>query len=123
MEIKDTYTMGEFQTMDNNAINGLAAHLRGFRLVGFSYFHDDGEFETRVCQVADFIPTIRHDQSRELLDWAVREHEMDFMIRLREFWPRVVYFGDDLITIQGNDARAETIAFCAAMLVKAGRLK
>jgi hypothetical protein len=128
-----TYTLPELLALDNDALNKMAAELRGYRLCGFSYFQDDGDFESRVCHVSDYTPTDNFNQSRELLMWAMIEHDCFFNISIGDepfvefIWPDAPEMltsrnGADWREIPGDSARAEVAAFCAAMLAVAGRL-
>lgn len=126
----DTYSIESIAALDDSALNALAAELREWKLLesdhdswrgvtGNYYFeHENGEAE---CSEGDWSPTTDRNQSGELLRWAVTQG-VDFMIRLNRSRPRITIFGESLITIEANDARAETIAFCAAMLAMEGRL-
>lgn len=119
----DTYSIESLTALDNSALNELAAELRGYWISDdpmFKHFWLDADCNT-VSHVADWSPAVDRNQSGELLQWAIAKG-VDFMIRLNRSRPRITIFGESLITIEANDARAETIAFCAAMLAMEGRL-
>ena len=122
----DTYSIESITALDNSALNELAAKLRTLRHVCRST--NDWIWEDALGNFYDeiFLPATDRNQSRELLQWAIAKG-VDFMIRLNRSRPRITIFrstfGESLITIEANDARAETIAFCAAMLATEGRLR
>lgn len=82
-------------------------------------------------------PTTDRNESSKLLEWAAEQKDAVFSIHVENNFKRVDVGVPDLatqdssgrmlfdreFTIEGNDARAETIAFCAAMLAMAGRLQ
>lgn len=121
----------QLPTLDDDALDVLAAELRGWKVGGLLGKEEVDVWCTgektrydnyeRQIRLTDWTPTTNYNQSRELLDWAAKEHSMEFMVRIGNPHARVVYFGDEITTIQGNSPRAETTAFCAAMLVKMGR--
>lgn len=115
------YTIADLCALNNSALTRIAEELRGFQ-VSIAAHSPIG----RCC--TDF------NQSRELLTWAINEHDCSFNISIGdepfiEFtWPDAPEMlssrnGADWREIPGDSARAETIAFCAAMLAMAGRLK
>lgn len=135
-------TIDELQALPDKELNALAAKLRGWGLT-FGGIEVAGEivrehhFEGRdkngelgaIISVHDWTPATSHDQSRELLQWAGEIHCLWFGICVGSkcVEERVsVYLenGADKviqeILVPGNDARAETIAFCAAMLAIEG---
>ncbi len=121
MSEKQSYTIADLLAMPDDALNALAAELRGYTLSKTKIFWRDANEEV-ICHRRSFAPATDRNQIGELFDWAVKEHDMGFMIRIGGGYPRVVCLGDAWITIKGNSARAKTAAFCAAMLAQAGRL-
>lgn len=133
-----TYTIEELQAMPDADLNKLAAELRGWR-VAFGAVdtpagetvrehHWEGEDENgelgAIISLLDWQPASDRNQSGKLLMWAMKKHGLTFLIPFDltddeievTVWetrspikPRVV------LTISGNDARAETESFCAAM--------
>jgi hypothetical protein len=131
----DTYSIESLTALDNSALNELAAELRGWIFRESGILTDESGEEVRESECVVFKlgtasdsypyfwqPVKNRNQSGELLQWAIAKG-VDFMIRLNRSWPRITIFGESLITIEANDARAETIAFCAAMLAINGRLQ
>ena len=134
---KQSYTIADLLALDNDALNAMAAELRGWTLrveeyrIGHplieagvlrDYISADGR---TMSAVADYSPSLDRNQSRACLKHATTNGvRVDVCFR-----PEVAYttFYIEAIplmrTVQGNDARAETVAFCAAMLAMAGRLK
>lgn len=130
----DTYSIESLTALDNSALNELAAELRGWIFRESGILTDESGEEVRESECVVFKlgtasdsypyfwqPVKNRNQSGELLQWAIAKG-VDFMIRLNRSRPRITIFGESLITIEANDARAETIAFCAAMLAMEGRL-
>ena len=131
----DTYSIESIAALDDSALNALAAELRGWIFRESGILTDKSGEEVRESECVVFKlgtasdsypyfwqPVKNRNQSGELLQWAIAKG-VDFMIRLNRSWPRITIFGESLITIEANDARAETIAFCAAMLAINGRLQ
>lgn len=131
----DTYSIESITALDDSALNELAAELRGWIFRESGILTDESGEEVRESECVVFKlgtasdsypyfwqPVKNRNQSGELLQWAIAKGG-DFMIRLNRSWPRITIFGESLITIEANDARAETIAFCAAMLAINGRLQ
>lgn len=138
------YSIEELQALPNGDLSALAAELRGWKLSqGAQWWkYDDGrkvptftynDTEGPVMPVSDWVPTANRDQSGELLREAAKRRcyftilfcADDAMLyfgsnQLSVFTPN--HRGRQLATIPGNDARAETIAFCAAMLAMKERL-
>ena len=117
------YTIADLLALGNDALNSLAAELRGWTLSRSKIFWRDSDGEV-VCHRASFTPATDRNQSGELLRHAAKQ-DADIL----------VWTGNDRndidctinqthwFQISGNDARAETIAFCAAMLAMEGRLR
>jgi len=101
---------------------------------------DGNDDDYYIMPEREFLPATDRNQSRELLECA-RTKGAEFFIAFWRREPHVRYsisknpldwntayvtFYIEAIpllrTIPGNDARAETIAFCAAMLAMAGKL-
>lgn len=135
----DTYSIESIAALDDSALNALAAELRGWIFRESGILTDKSGEEVRESECVVFKlgtasdsypyfwqPVKNRNQSGELLQWAIAKG-VDFMIRLNRSRPRITIFrstfGESLITIEANDARAETIAFCAAMLATEGRLR
>lgn len=130
------YTLADLQAMANDDLNALAAELRGLKRIGGDNGGGDwlDEFDDFYDEV--FIPTTDRNQSGELLQWAAEQKDAVFSIHVENNFKRVDVGVPDLMTqdasgrmlfdreftIEGNDARAETIAFIAVMLAMAGRL-
>jgi hypothetical protein len=133
----DCYTIADLQALSNADLNALAAELRGWVLRIEEYQIGEPVIESGVLRdyvaadgrtmsaVADWSPCLDRNQSGKLLRHAEKQdiqfivhflNKMGASIHWREgdygFWNYV----------SGNDARAETIAFCAAMLAMEGRL-
>lgn len=130
METK-SYTLAELQAMPDNDLNAMAAELRGLRNIeGDGGIRDwiwvdvDGQFYDEI-----FLPTTDRNQSREILDWFVEaQWKAGYTIRygkiIRSVSVTAAADGDDVnVEVNGAGAKAETIAFCAAMQAMAGRLK
>ena len=130
----DTYSIESLTALDNSALNELAAELRGWIFRESGILTDESGEEVRESECVVFKlgtasdsypyfwqPVKNRNQSGELLQWAIAKG-VDFMIRLNRSRPRITIFGESLITIEANDARADTVAFCAAMLAMEGRL-
>ena len=134
------YTLAELQAMPSDDLSALAAELRGWKFSAAGILEDGSGQEVRQKNCVVFklgtasesypyfwsLATDRN-QSGELLQWLTRR-----------YWTVDVGFGlgnaaivamvddgelDKTIKIPGNDARAETVAFCAAMLAIKGRLR
>ena len=132
-------TISELQAMSDQELNALAAKLRGWKLLesdhgswrgvtGNYYFEsEDGEAE---CSEGDWTPATSRDQSGALLQWAVKRG-VRITVQFGS-WSGAVNDGNFLrcliadrypvrvFNLAENDARAETIAFCAAMLAIQG---
>lgn len=133
----DTYSIESITALDNSALNELAAKLRTLRHVCRST--NDWIWEDALGNFYDeiFLPATDRNQSRELLQWAMTQKDAVFSVHIEHSFKRVDVAVPDLatqdssgrmlfdreFTIEGNDARAETIAFCAAMLAINGRLQ
>ncbi len=123
------YTIEELQALPDGDLNALAAELRGFynHPLAFSLYDTNANGRSvEICEKSDWQPTTDRNQSGELLTWAWRTHGILFHIGFTGGasmgyvqYETAVEFG----TIKGNNARAETVAFCAAMLAMTGRLK
>jgi hypothetical protein len=125
-----TYTLPELLALDSDTLNKMAAELRGYRLVTeYDYNQRDCYLDDKgdcLYRVEDYSPATDRNQSGELLDYAEGQG-LGFMIDKRSKYipARTVCYGADakwLLHVPGNDARAETVAFCAAMLAMQGRL-
>lgn len=121
-------TVEQLQALSDEELNALAAKLRGWKLLesdhdswrgvtGNYYFEsEDGEAE---CSEGDWTPATSRDQSGELLEWAWRNRGILFHVGFTGGGsPGYVQFETPIThhMVRGNDARSETIAFCAAML-------
>jgi hypothetical protein len=127
----ETYTIADLCALPNDALDAMAVELRGWHWIESDLVDESGEVQVMwpVC----FTPTTNHNQSGKLLSHAV-SNGCAFEINIGdepfvEFtWPDAPEAltsrnGADWREIPGNDARTETIVFCAAMLAMAGRLK
>ncbi len=110
--MSETYTIADLQAMPDDALNALAAELRWQKEITWDIWS----------------PTSDRNQSGELLQWAEAHRGCAFDIQIGRneaigifIPPNATRFPD--VVVSGNDARAETIAFCAAMLAMKGRLK
>ena len=137
------YTITELLAMPDDDLNALAAELRGWTIsYGQPWHNEDDEFircdvyndhEGAVMPVNEWSPYTNRNQSYDLLTWAadqtfeINRCTVIFEITI-DSAPRTARGihawssnGMDF-EVPGNGARAETIAFCAAMLAMAGRL-
>lgn len=120
---KASYAIAELRALPDEALNAMAAELRGIQraVIGGGWIEDGTEaFYDEI-----FTPATDRNQSGELLEFAVAKGAGFFIT----FWrqePHVRYSISknplDWYAVSGNDARAETVAFCAAMLAMDGRL-
>lgn len=106
----ETYTIADLCALPDGALDALAAELRGWHWIESDLVDESGKVQVMwpVC----FTPTTDRNQSGELLIYAQQQGA-----RFKQ-----VVADDGILEININ-ARAETIAFCAAMLAMAGRLK
>ena len=106
----ETYTIADLCALPNDTLDALAVELRGWHWIESDLVDESGEVQVMwpVC----FTPTTDRNQSGELLIYAQQQGA-----RFKQ-----VIADDGVLEININ-ARAETIAFCAAMLAMAGRLK
>ena len=127
----ETYTIDELLALPDEALNALAAGLRGWTISKAQPW-DDGrriiqcdvynESDGAVMPVDDWTPATSRDQSGELLRHAQRlgvrfaVHFWDGAEEITGAVPRILLNRRDVFAVSGNDARAETVAFCAAML-------
>lgn len=130
----NTYTIADLQALPDNDLNALAAKLRGLQYLPrfgnvFNFVWFDGE----KIYAQDVAFADNRDQSGELLQWAAKQGcyftigfgDFNSDVRVRINLERTQYGEREIFldaTIPANDARAETSAFCAAMLAMAGRL-
>lgn len=134
----DTYSIESLTALDNSALNELAAELRGWIFRESGILTDESGEEVRESECVVFKlgtaldsypyfwqPVKNRNQSGELLKWAIAKgaefevslslnSSIDFRIH-RQDWRTV--------DCSSSFARAETIAFCAAMLAMEGRLR
>lgn len=113
----NTFTLAELQALPNADLNALAAELRGYRNDPSNaawYDEHGGRFDYEY----EFTPATDRNKSGELLMWAAAQGA-EFEIQFRAT-PKIFFLHTHM---KANDARAETIAFCAAMLAMAGRLQ
>ena len=140
----DTFTLADLQAMADADLNALAAELRGWNLTFGSIeiplrasgtetvreYHwegrdSNGEMGAIVAD-CDWKPATDRNQSGELLECATAQGAGFIIDRFGGSSRIACYQGKDcawICAIPGNDAHAETIAFCAAMLAMKGRLK
>lgn len=121
-------TVEELESLADDALNALAAQLRGLRRIGSptAYCWIDGN----GYKVANYRyrPAGDHNQSRELLDWFVRTQPLGryaiWSNKLSESVCLQAKAKDGVpisIEANGTSARAQTVAFCAAMTVLASQ--
>lgn len=109
-----TYTIADLCALPDDALDALAAELRGYTEVfkmGTHTFWQDASGK-KITESYKWKPTTDRNQSGELLMWA----------QLQGAKFQQIVAADGVLEINIS-ARAETIAFCAAMLAMAGRLK
>ena len=117
-------TVSELQALPDTELNALAAKLRGWKLENGRYWEEDGSRSTSEMRLDRWTPATSRDQSGALLQWAATQGcyftigfgDFNSEVRVRinlERNEREIFVDE---TIPGNDARAETIAFCVAML-------
>lgn len=119
------YTITELTELSDAALNAMAAELRGPQFTGLLGEEEINAWEfpekpardnyTLQIRAADWTPATDSNQSGKLLQWAIKTD-------LRSNTAVYIETSPLLKTILGNDARAETIAFCAAMLAMRGQL-
>ena len=117
-----TYTVGDLLALDNDALNAMAAELRGIhRAVGGGGWIEDG---TEAFYDEIFLPATDRNQSGELLVWAIEQGcQFDISLTAESEIDFCASGGDwSTISIDSGLPRAETIAFCAAMLAMKERL-
>ena len=121
-------TIEQLQALSDKGLSALAAKLRGWydcEKENRPCYHDS-ETLAEVCD--NWTPATSRDQSGELLQWAETQgcyftigfgdFNSDVRVRINLERNEREIFVDE--TIPGNDARAETVAFCAAMLAMEG---
>jgi hypothetical protein len=122
-------TIEQMQTLPDAELNALAAKLRGLKAFNFQGVKwlgvVDVEGKTHgKHKLREWTPATSRDQSGALLQWAATQgfyftvgfgdFNSDVRVRINLERNEREIFVDE--TIPGNDARAETIAFCVAML-------
>lgn len=124
----NTYTVAELQELPDADLNALAATLGDYRHDPSNaawYDEHGGRFDYEY----EFKPATNRNQSGELLEWFVEtQWKGHYAIRSGKLFRSVCVTaatdGDDVnVEVNGTGAKAETIAFCAAMLALAGRLQ
>jgi len=139
----ETYTLPELQAMADGDLNALAAELRGWTLqsvtdpLGSSFLNWVDDNEIGRYSPSSYTPATDRNQSGELLTWAagqtfgIKSSTLTFGITIDDVTQNIDVFSPSFacasqsgvdFEVPGNDARAETIAFCAAMLAMKGRL-
>ena len=131
--------INELQALPDAELNALAAKLRGWTLAysdhdsfrgvtGQYYFNGDSATVEAICTEGDWAPATDRNQSGELLQWAAKRGGEDYAFSsdLATFIEFQAIFqpeeisdpveAEPLFNINKYSARAETIAFCAAML-------
>lgn len=120
----EAHTVAELLAMPDPALNALAAELRGIRRAAGSGGWIEDSTEDFYDEI--FLPATERNQSGELLEWATDETGIcfDIFIQPGGGWVWIVWTeaNKENTEIPGNDAHAETAAFCAAMLTLEGRL-
>lgn len=118
------YTVADLQAMTNDDLNALAAELRGVKRIGGD--NKGGDWVDEFDEFYDefFAPATDRNESGKLLQWAM-ERGAEFEISIAA--ESCIEFCDackcwNSFDIDSGLARAETIAFCAAMLAMEGRL-
>jgi hypothetical protein len=126
-------TIQPFTEMADDELNALAAKLRGWKLENGRYWEEDGSRSTSEMRLDRWMPATDCNQSRELLKWAAKRG-VRITVQFGS-WSSAVNDGRFLrcliadrypvraFDLAENDARAETIAFCAAMLAIQGESK
>ena len=115
-------TIEQLQALPDKELNALAAKLRGWYdcEAGNRPCYHDSETLAEVCD--NWTPATDRNQSGELLEWFIETQWKGlYLIRSGKLFRSVCLTawtdGDDLnIEVNGTGAKAETIAFCAAML-------
>ena len=120
-----TYTIAELLALPDERLNALAAELRGYKLVEtvWDSAYENGSGDS--IPVTEWTPATDRNQSGELLTLATAQG-LGFMVDwfgVGDTPARISCYQQAdcawLCEIPGNDARAETVAFCAAMLAMA----
>lgn len=116
-----TDTVAELLETSDRDLNLLAAHLSGAveRAAKWWVWTDENGKESAI-HISEYKPATDRNQSYGLLRKMVDlGHRFDVQIGGNDpelerviMWPKLY----TMVTIPGNDARTETIAFCAAML-------
>ena len=132
----DCYTVADLQAMSNDDLNALAAELRGWKLRIEEYQIGEPVIESGVLQdyvaadgctmsaVADWSPCLDRNQSGKLLEWLASKR-FSVSVWMDESGSKLVHISNaeyECDVRHHVTARAETIAFCAAMLATEGRL-
>jgi len=114
--INQKYTADTLAALPDAELDALAAKVKGWNLwQGFWNTADGKQVQPGGLRAIDWQPTRDANQAFALLSYAVKQGA-DFMVRMGGNRPRIVIFGETLITIPGTaDARAMTIAFILAM--------
>jgi hypothetical protein len=137
-------TIEQLQALPDKELNALAAKLRGLKAFNFQGVKwlgvTDAQGKTHgKHKLREWTPTTSRDQSGELLEWAAgRGILFDVAFghyasderhpHVEAYLPRYddkAWISENrwLYHIPGNDARAQTVAFCAAMLAIQGESK
>lgn len=143
-----TYTIADLCALPNDALDALAAELRGWRLEEDEYppelapmrksktvpvwIDSNGRFTGYApASLAGYLtkwkPTTDFNQSRELLAWATANcYKFSYSTfgsalfsNVRVEWVSEPSMEFRNLKVIGNDARAEVTAFCAAILAMA----
>lgn len=121
------YTIEELQALPNDDLNALAAELRGHSIGTVLYA---GKYSNwlldatgnRIMYKSLWGPAVCRNQSGELLEWFVEtQWRAHYTIRSGKLFRSVCVTvatdsGDVNVEANGTGAKAETVAFCAAML-------
>lgn len=139
-----SYTIADLLALPDDALNAMAAELRGWYLEEVEEFTDkdwyfgnsskpcmfrtykDSNSNGFACDFSKWTPATNLNQSRELLQRATDETGHCFNVFIQPGGGHVWIIGDEAsketTEIPFNSAHAETAAFCAAMLAMEGRL-
>lgn len=125
-----TYTIEELIAMPDADLNALAAELRGWFLRREVWLENRNGQEVTVAATPNayfdlrrsypvWQPATDRNQSGELLEWLLDKHSFAGCLNYTsppsiEIWTSG-WATAISVTISGNTARAEVIAFCAAM--------
>jgi hypothetical protein len=115
-----TYTIAELTALDNDALNDMTSGMEVFRSVFLWYVEHRNVVD--YWDVEGWNPTTNANQSGELLR-GMKERGFEFEIHIRQ--PPTVFYRQvygEWQRVEGDDARAQTIAAIAAAMALEKRL-